>query len=76
MDICLRNNLPLELVDNIMRKVHRMNFKPCLYAINHNLTWCRLEVIKTIDNIKSKKYEYTFMIGDYYGYYHQLEVFE
>ena len=55
MDICLRNNLPLELVDNIMRKVHRMNFKPCLYAINHNLTWCRLEVIKTIDNIKSKK---------------------
>ena len=72
MDIYLRNNLPLELVNNIMKKVHRMNFKPCLYAISHNLTWCRLE---TITKLKKKKYEYTFMIGDYYGYYHQLEVY-
>ena len=76
MDICLRNKLPLEVVDNIMKKVHRLNFKPCLYAITHNLTWCRLEVIKkTKNNIRIKTYEYTFLIGDYYGYYHQLEVF-
>ena len=71
MDICLRKNLPIELVDKIMKKVHLMNFKPCLYAIEHNLTWCRLE---TITKLKEKKYEYTFMIGDYYGYYHQLEI--
>ena len=76
MDICLRHKLPLELVYNIMRKVHRMNFEPCLYAISHNLTWCRLEVTKkTKDNVKIKKYEYTFMIGDYYGYYQKLKVY-
>ncbi len=43
MDLVLRQRLPLEIVELIMRKVHELNFKPCLDNIKHNLLWIRHE---------------------------------
>lgn len=72
MDISLRHYLPIELVYLIMKDVHKMNFRPCLYAIENNLIWCRVETSKKKSKIKT--YIYTFLIGDYYGYYQNLPI--
>jgi hypothetical protein len=61
MDLCLRNRLPLELVEIIMRMAHRMRFERTLHAIAHNLVW-----------IRCPDGEYSFLIHTTPNYYHPL----
>jgi hypothetical protein len=39
MDVVLREHLPLELVEIIMKMVHKMNMRDIHYMLKNNLVW-------------------------------------
>lgn len=56
----LRQRLPLELVEMIMRKTHELNFQDSLNTIKYNLIWIRHEG------------EYSFLLHETQNYYEKL----
>jgi hypothetical protein len=60
MDAQLQQRLPLELVEIIMRRVHRLNFQPVLDSIKYNITWFRADG------------EYSFLVHNTGNYYEKL----
>lgn len=42
MDYVLRKNLPIELVEIIALKVHKMNMEKVLWQIKHCVVWVRV----------------------------------
>jgi hypothetical protein len=66
MDAVLRSNLPIELVEIIMRDVHNLYMKDLCDEITNNVVW-----------VRTKEGEYSFLIGKTANNpFHVLEVFE
>jgi len=61
MDFILRKNLPIELVENIMRDVHTRYMKELEKEIQHNVVW-----------IRTNQGEYSFLIGKTTSYPYYL----
>lgn len=52
MDYILMNNLPLELVEDIMLRVHKAYMRDLITELTHNVVW-----------IRTPEGEYSFLIG-------------
>lgn len=61
MDYVLtKAGLPWFVINDISKKVHKLNFTPCLNEIKYNLIWIR------------NKHNYSFLVGRR-NYFHLLE---
>ena len=66
MDHLLRSNLPIELVEIIMKNVHNRYMKELCNEINFNVVW-----------VRTKEGEYSFLVGKTQNNpYYLLRVFE
>jgi len=64
MDIVLRKKLPLEIVEIIMKMVHRMNMEDVNFQIKYCITWVRYQN------------ELSFITSNNFNYYRLLEIEE
>jgi len=61
MDLVLRERLPLELVEIVMKYVHIMNMRDVHHILTHNLVW-----------IHTKSDGFTYLISENVNYYAPL----
>jgi len=71
MDMVLRERLPLELVEIIMKMVHEMNMRDIHYILKNNLVWIYAD--KQFSYIISENINYyTPLLNNIHGSYSPL----